>query len=92
MAFYGLIIPVMLVASYLVGKLAERIRLPGLLGMLISGILIGPSVLGILSDDFLQLTPTISVIALITVIVTSFFAIDVDVLRDKEWSKEANAR
>jgi predicted Kef-type K+ transport protein len=82
----------MLVGGYLAGKLAERIRLPGLLGMLISGILIGPSVLGILSDDFLQLTPTISVIALITVIVTSFFAIDVDVLRDKEWSKEANAR
>jgi predicted Kef-type K+ transport protein len=92
MAFYGLIIPVMLVASYLVGKLAERIRLPGLLGMLISGILIGPSVLGILSDDFLQLMPTISVIALITVIVSSFFAIDVDVLRDKERSKEANAQ
>ena len=71
----------MLIGGYLSGQLAERIRLPGLLGMLIFGILIGPSVLCILSDDFLQLAPTISLIALITVIVSSFFVIDVDVLR-----------
>ena len=70
-----------LVGGYLFGKLAERIRMPPLLGMMIFGILVGPSVFGLLSDYFLQLTPTISVIALITVITSSFFAIDIDVLR-----------
>ncbi len=70
-----------LVGGYLAGKLVERIRLPALLGMLIFGILIGPSLLGLLSQEFLALTPTISVIALVTVIVSSFFAIDLDVLR-----------
>jgi Kef-type K+ transport system membrane component KefB len=49
--------------------------------MMVFGILVGPSVFGLLSEEFLELTPTISVIALITVITSSFFAIDLDVLR-----------
>ena len=70
-----------LVGGYAAGWLVERLKLPRLLGMMIFGILVGPSVLGLLSADFLELTPTVSVIALITVITSSFFAIDIDVLR-----------
>ena len=70
-----------LVGGFLSGKLAERIRMPPLLGMMVFGILVGPSVLGLLGEDFLELTPTISVIELITVITSSFFAIDIYVLR-----------
>jgi len=70
-----------LFGGYVASKLAERLRLPGLLGMMIFGILIGPSVLGILSQDFLSLSPNVSVIALVVVITSSFFAIDLDVLR-----------
>jgi len=51
--------------DYLVGKLAERIRLPSLLGMLIFGFLVGPSVFGFLNQDFLAMIPTISVIVLV---------------------------
>ena len=70
-----------LIGGFLIGKLVEKIRLPALLGMMLFGILIGPSVLNLLSQDFLELSPTISVIALVTVITSSFFAIDLDVLR-----------
>ena len=45
-----------LVGGYLAGKLAERIRMPPLLGMMVFGILIGPSLLGLLSEEFLELT------------------------------------
>jgi NhaP-type Na+/H+ or K+/H+ antiporter len=81
MATILLSVLIVLIGGYFSGKLAERIRLPPLLGMMVFGILVGPSVFGLLSEDFLQLTPTISVIALITVITSSFFAIDIDVLR-----------
>jgi NhaP-type Na+/H+ or K+/H+ antiporter len=70
-----------LVGGFAAGWLVERIKLPRLLGMMLFGILVGPSVLGLLSADFLQLTPTVSLIALMTVITSSFFAIDLDVLR-----------
>ncbi len=74
-------VALVLVGGYAAGRLAERIRLPALLGMMIFGILIGPSVLGLLSQDFLSLSPTISLLALMTVITSSFFAIDIEVLR-----------
>ena len=70
-----------LVGGYAAGKLAERLRLPALLGMMIFGILIGPSVLGLLSQEFLSLSPTVSLLALMVVITSSFFAIDIEVLR-----------
>jgi NhaP-type Na+/H+ or K+/H+ antiporter len=36
-----------LIGGYFAGKLAQRTRMPPLLGMLIFGILVGPSVLGL---------------------------------------------
>ena len=70
-----------LIGGYAAGKLAERLRLPALLGMMIFGILISPSVLGLLSEEFQNLTPTVSLLALMVVITSSFFAIDIAVLR-----------
>jgi hypothetical protein len=49
--------------------------------MMVFGIIIGPSVLNLLSQDFLELSPAVSMIALMTVITSSFFAIDLGVLR-----------
>jgi len=78
-----LILDVVLVLAggYLSGKLATKLRLPALLGMLLYGIAIGPYGLGVLSEEFIQQAPTVSVVALVTVIISSFFAIDLAVLR-----------
>ena len=70
-----------LIGGYAAGKLAERLRLPALLGMMIFGILAGPSVFSVLNHEFLSLSPSVSVLALMVVITSSFFAIDLDVLR-----------
>ena len=70
-----------LVGGFLAGRLAELARLPALLGMLLYGIAIGPFGLAVLSEDFVAQSPTVSVVALVTVIIASFFAIDLAVLR-----------
>jgi NhaP-type Na+/H+ or K+/H+ antiporter len=70
-----------LAGGYFAGWIVEKFRLPRLLGMMVYGILIGPSVLDLLSQEFLALSPTVSLVALMTVITSSFFAIDLEVLR-----------
>ena len=70
-----------LIGGYFAGKLVERIRLPALLGMMLFGILMGRFGLGLLSDEFLELTPLASAVALVVVIISSFFAMDIEVLQ-----------
>ena len=70
-----------LAGGYLSGRIAAGLRLPALLGMLLYGILIGPYGADLLSEQFTAQAPTISVVALVTVIIASFFSIDVAVLR-----------
>jgi NhaP-type Na+/H+ or K+/H+ antiporter len=70
-----------LVGGYLAGQLVQKICLPGLLGMMLFGILIGPQVMNLLGQSFLEQAPNISVFALMVVITSSFFAIDLQVLR-----------
>jgi len=70
-----------LIGGYIAGELAAKIRMPKQLGMLVFGILMGRFGLGLLSDQFLELTPLMSTFALIVVIISSFFAIDIDILR-----------
>ena len=67
--------------GYLASRLAELLKLPGIVGMLAYGIVIGPFGLGLLSPGFQELAPDISVTALVIVIVSSFFAIDIAVVR-----------
>ncbi len=55
---------VMLFGGLLFGKLAKFVHLPNVTGYLIGGLLLGPSVLGILPADLLQRTALISDMAL----------------------------
>lgn len=55
------------VSNY-VGKLFEKIKLPSLIGMMIFGMIVGPSFLDIISDDILNISPTIKDISLVTVL------------------------
>ena len=55
---------IMIFAGMFCGRMAKHLHLPNVTGYLIAGLLIGPSVLGLLSDDFLEATSIISDVAL----------------------------
>ena len=50
------------------GKLVEYIKLPSLIGMMLIGMLIGPSFLNLVPDATLTIAPTLKDIALVTVL------------------------
>ena len=54
----------MIFAGMFMGRMAKHVRLPNVTGYLVAGLLIGPSVLGVLSEDFLTATTIISDVAL----------------------------
>ncbi len=55
---------IMIFAGMFCGRMAKHIRLPNVTGYLVAGLLIGPSVLGLLSGDFLDSIEIISKVAL----------------------------
>lgn len=55
---------IMIFAGMALGRLVKLIKLPNVTGYLIAGLLLGPSVLGILSEDFLSGATLISDMAL----------------------------
>lgn len=54
----------MIFAGMFLGRMAKHIRLPNVTGYLVAGLLIGPSVFGLLSSDFLNTVDIISTVAL----------------------------
>ncbi len=61
---FGLILILGLLSSYIFQKL----KLPGLIGLIITGILIGPSVLDLLDDNLLNISADIRKIALLVIL------------------------
>ena len=55
---------IMIFAGMFCGRMAKHIRLPNVTGYLVAGLLIGPSVFGVLSADFLDTISIISTVAL----------------------------
>ena len=55
---------IMIFAGMFCGRMAKHIRLPNVTGYLVAGLLIGPSVFGLLSEDFLSSISIISDVAL----------------------------
>lgn len=55
---------VMIFAGMAVGRLVKRIKLPNVTGYLVAGLILGPSVLGLLSESFLDSAAIISDCAL----------------------------
>lgn len=54
----------MIFAGMFCGRMAKHIRLPNVTGYLVAGLLLGPSVFGVLSPDFLTSISVISTVAL----------------------------
>lgn len=63
------------------GWICRRIKLPSLLGMLFTGILLGPYVLDILSPDLLNISADIRKIALIIILTRAGLGLDVNGLK-----------
>ena len=74
-------IAAVLIFGITLGKISEKFKIPGLFGMIIGGILIGPYVLNILSDDMLRISPDIRKIALIVILTRAGISLDVEDLK-----------
>lgn len=55
---------IMIFAGMFCGRMAKHVHLPNVTGYLVAGLLIGPSVFGLLSEDFLTTINIISDVAL----------------------------
>ena len=65
----------------LLGSLFRKLGLPPLIGMLITGILLGPYVLNILDDSILTISADLRKIALIIILTRAGLSLDVDDLK-----------
>lgn len=55
---------IMIFSGMFCGRMAKHLRLPNVTGYLVAGLLVGPSVFGLLSSDFLETVNIISTVAL----------------------------
>ena len=72
---------ILLIAGFAGARLASKIHLPDLVGMLAAGILIGPFCLNLLSASFLDLSEDLRRIALIIILIRAGFSLDLQVLK-----------
>jgi len=70
-----------LIAGLAANRLFEKIKLPGLLGMLATGILLGPWCFDMLSPEFLAISDDFRKIALIVILLRAGLGLGRDVLR-----------
>ncbi|MDO5734362.1 MAG: cation:proton antiporter [Eubacteriales bacterium] len=65
----------------ILGWVFSRLRLPSLLGMLITGILLGPYVLNLLDDSILNISPDLRQLALIIILARAGLSLDIEDLK-----------
>lgn len=63
------------------GKLAEKFKLPSLIGMMICGMLIGPALFNLVTKDVLQIAPSIKDIALVIILFIGGFGISLSQIK-----------
>lgn len=71
---------VIIILGLLFNKIFNKLKLPGLLGMLILGILIGPYGIKIISSDIMKISSDLRTIALIIILLRAGLGIKKDVL------------
>jgi len=74
-------VAIILLLGLLSSKIFNRIKLPGLLGMLIVGIIIGPYCLNLIDKSILDMSGDLRAIALIIVLLRAGFGIHMESLR-----------
>ncbi|WP_139905462.1 cation:proton antiporter [Clostridium thermarum] len=76
----ALSLAIIIILGLLFNRLFEKIKLPGLLGMLILGVLLGPYVTNYISEDILRISPDLRKIALIVILLRAGLGIKKDTL------------
>lgn len=71
---------IIIILGLLLNKVFEKMRLPGLLGMLILGILLGPFGFNIISKEILNISPDLRKIALIVILLRAGLGIKKETL------------
>lgn len=74
-------ISLILLSGLVLGELCKKVKLPSLFGMIIAGVLIGPSVLNLLDDSVLSISSDIRRIALIIILIRAGLKLNIDDLK-----------
>ncbi len=74
-------ISLILIIGMSMGWICQKIKLPGLIGMLITGILLGPYALNLLDESILELSPDLRKIALIIILTRAGLGLDISGLK-----------
>ncbi len=74
-------IALIILIGFTLGGLFKKLHIPGLLGMLIAGILLGPHVLNLISPNILDISDDLREIALIVILVRAGLTLDIKDLK-----------
>ncbi len=74
-------VAVLILLGLFLGQVMKRLHLPSLVGYLLTGILLGPSVLNVLSSQFLALSADFRELALIVILTRAGLSLDIDELK-----------
>lgn len=72
---------IIIIFGLFINKLFEKIKIPGILGMLLLGIVTGPFVFDFINEDFLNLSEELRKIALIIILLRAGFGINKSTLQ-----------
>lgn len=70
------------IIGFSMGAIFEKMKFPSLVGMILTGIILGPAVLNLISGDLLHIAPDIREIALIIILIRAGLSLDLDDLRE----------
>lgn len=70
-----------LIIGFSLSGILNRLKIPGLLGMIVTGILLGPYVLNLISRDILEISTDLREIALIVILMRAGLSIDMSDLK-----------
>ncbi|MDI6882779.1 MAG: cation:proton antiporter [Methanothermobacter sp.] len=81
MEYVAFSIAIIILLGLLFNRVFNKIKLPGILGILILGIIIGPHGLDLISKSIMDISPDLRIIALIIILIRAGFGINIESLR-----------
>lgn len=71
---------IIFLSGLLLGRIFQRLKLPALIGMILAGILVGPSVLGVIDDSVLNIASFLRQFALVIILTRAGLSLDIQAL------------
>lgn len=72
---------IIFITGLLFGMVFQKIKLPGLIGMIFAGILIGPSIFNLMDDSLLAIAPALRQFALVIILTRAGLSLDIKSLK-----------